>query len=382
MSVAFDPAELTIAPISRASTIPSTWYVDPRIFDLEIERVFERSWQLVGRIDQIAQAGAYFTCEVGREPLIVVRGRDEVVRAFSNVCRHRGGPVARGEGVLRAFHCAYHGWSYDLDGSLRAAPELGAIDEFDKEAIVLPAARVEVLPPFVFVNLDAGALPLQTAVGDLPDHLSRYDPKRLRLVATRTYDVACNWKILLDNFLECYHCPLLHRNTVAANVDLGGYVVESYDWYSRHGFGSVHPDKLRPVTEAEGSRQDGMIHRDAASSQEQVRYTYCFFPNFAINLLPGWLITFRVVPVSVDRSIVLRDFLCEDQEKSLAELAQDSALTYYEKVFAEDVEMVQLVQRQLRSKSYTRGRYSVRHEQGVYHFHTVLRRVLGAREDS
>jgi choline monooxygenase len=375
MNTALDPAELAIAPINRASTIPSRWYIDPEIFDLEIARIFERSWQLVGRTDQIDRAGAYFTCEVGREPLIVVRGQDDVVRAFSNVCRHRGGPVARGEGVLRSFHCAYHGWSYNLDGSLRAAPELGEIDDFDKGKIALPTARVEVLPPFVFVNVDSGADPIRKVLGDFPDHLARYEGNRLRLVARRSYDVACNWKILLDNFLECYHCPLIHRDTVAANVDLSGYVVESHDWYSRHYFSSVHPDELRPVTQARGSSRKGQ-NPQRALSQQQVRHTYCFFPNFAVNLLPGWLITFQVIPQALDRSLVLRDFLSQDSEKSLAELEKDSALTYYEKVFAEDVEMVQLVQRQLRSKSYTRGRYSVQHEQGVYHFHSVLRRVL------
>jgi choline monooxygenase len=374
MSTNLDTPDLKIVPICRASTIPSHWYVDPEIFELEIAQVFERSWQLVGRTDQIAQPGAYFTCEVGREPLIVVRGQDDVVRAFSNVCRHRGGPVARGAGLIRSFQCSYHGWSYNLDGSLRAAPGLGAIEEFDKAKVVLPAARVEVLPPFVFVNVDLSAPPICKVLGDLSDHLARYDAENLRLVTRRTYDVACNWKALFDNFLECYHCPLIHRDSVAANVDLSGYVVESYDWYSRHYFASVHPDKLQPATRAKGSRQN--VGRRQEAPPQQVRYTYCFFPNFAINLLPGWLITFQVVPLAFDRSLVLRDFLSENREKTIAELQKDSAVTYYEKVFAEDVEMVQLVQRQLRSKSYKFGRYSVRHEQGVYHFHSVLRRVL------
>lgn len=364
--------DLTIDPISRASTIPAKWYVDPGMFDVEIDRVFGRTWQLVGRTDQLREPGAYFTCEVAREPLIVARGSDDVIRAFSNVCRHRGGPVARGEGVLKSFHCAYHGWSYNLDGSLRLAPDLGAIEAFEKSRVLLPQVRVEIVPPFIFVNLDRAAPSLNEVVGDFPNQLRRYDPAKLRLVAKRSYEVSCNWKVLLDNFLECYHCRLIHPNTVAANVDLDGYVVESSPWYSRHYFASTHPDRLRP--RAENLRGDPESQKSRADAQH--RYTYCFFPNFAISLLPGWLVTFRAVPVEIDRTIVLRDFMSEDHEKSTAELERDSALTYYEKVFAEDVEMVQLVQRQLRSKLYSAGRYSVRHEQGVYHFHSVLKRML------
>ncbi|MBM3601802.1 MAG: aromatic ring-hydroxylating dioxygenase subunit alpha [Alphaproteobacteria bacterium] len=361
MTMALSRQELQIEPIARASTIPAQWYVDPDMLELEKERVFGRSWQLVGHTGQVAEPGAYFTCEVGGEPLVVVRGQDGIIRAFSNVCRHRGGPVARGAGVLRIFHCAYHGWTYNLDGSLRVAPELGDIEAFDEDKVSLPKARVELLPPLVFVNLDTDAPPLAQYLGDFPDFLRRYDADKLRFIVQKRYEVAANWKILLDNFLECYHCPLLHRTTVAAKVDLRGYIVESHDWYSRHYFASAAPDKLAAA---------------AAPVEQTVRHTYCFFPNYAINLLPGWLITFRVLPVAVDRSVVLREFFCDDQSKSPAELEQDGAMAYYAKVFAEDIEMVQLVQKQLRSRFYTRGRYSVRLEQGVYHFHSLLRRVL------
>jgi phenylpropionate dioxygenase-like ring-hydroxylating dioxygenase large terminal subunit len=377
VSVTFSAQELATEPIHRASGLPSRWYTDAAIFALETERVFRRTWQLVGRADQVAVPGAYFTCEVGGEPLVVVRGQDDAVRAFSNVCRHRGGPVARGEGVLRAFHCAYHGWTYNLDGSLRSARELGDIECFDTREVSLPAARVDVTAPLVFVNLDADAAPLGTYIGDLHAALARYDAGKLRFIVQKIYHVECNWKLLLDNFLECYHCPLLHRTTVAAGVDLAGYVVESHDWYSRHYFASVHPDRLAALAQA-ATDDTPSGARGVEADEQTVRHTYCMFPNYAINLLPGWLITFRVVPVAIDRSLVIREFF-SDSGKTVAECEQDSVIAYYSKVFAEDVEMVELVQKQLRSRHYAPGRYSVRHEQGVYHFHSLLRRALTNR---
>ena len=262
----------------------------------------------------------------------------------------------------------------NLDGSLRAARELGDIECFDVSEVSLPAARVEVTEPLVFVNLDCDASPLSEYVGDLPGALARYDAGKLRFIVQKTYQVACNWKLLLDNFLECYHCPLLHRTTVAAGVDLAGYVVESHDWYSRHYFASVHPDGLAALAQAATDATPSAALGTAAAEQT-VRHTYCIFPNYAINLLPGWLITFRVVPVTIDRCLVVREFF-SDTGKTLAEAEQDSVMAYYSKVFAEDVEMVEFVQKQLRSRHYAPGRYSVRHEQGVYHFHSLLRRAF------
>ncbi|MBM3571598.1 MAG: aromatic ring-hydroxylating dioxygenase subunit alpha, partial [Alphaproteobacteria bacterium] len=359
----FKPTELAIEPIGQAVTIPARWYTDPAVFEVEADRVFGRTWQIAGRADQVAVPGAYFTCTVGREPLVVARGQDGQIRAFSNVCRHRGGPVARGEGVLPVLHCAYHGWTYNLDGSLRHARELGPVENFDPRAACLPPAQVTVVGPFVLVNLGREASPVDRFLGDFPEALARIDVAKLRFVTQKTYEVACNWKILLDNFLECYHCPLLHRDTVAAKVDLDGYVVESHDWYSRHYFASAPPASLATA-------------RSAAKAERTGRAIYCFFPNFAVNLLPGWLITFRVLPLAIDRSLVAREFFCDAADKPTAELERDGPMAYYAKVFAEDMDMVRQVQIQLRSTLYTSGRYSVKHEQGIYHFHAMLRRAL------
>jgi choline monooxygenase len=378
MSFSFDPSDLVVEPITRASTIPAQWYVDPRLFEIEMERVFRRSWQLVGRADQVALPGAYFTCEIGGEPVLVVRGTDGEVRALSNVCRHRGGPVARGEGTLRRFHCAYHGWAYNLDGSLHSAAGMGAIEAFNKKEISLPRFRVEVLPPLVFVTLDENAVPLSSVLGNLPEVIRGMDVTKLRLVSTRSYDVASNWKIVIDNFLECYHCPLIHRDTVAANIDLHGYVIESHEWYSRHLFSQAPSSGIRPVRTPEQVLDDDRLGGGAAAMSSQ-RQLFCFFPGYAVNLLPRWLVTFRAVPAAVDRTIVLRDFFCHEQGHSAA-TDLDGTLAYYEKVLAEDMDMVQLLQRQLRSTTYRSGRYSVQHEQAVHHFHSVLRRVLAVGE--
>src|SRR5712691_3826005 len=158
------PFELNLA---RASTLPSSYYFDPAVLAQENRRVFGRTWQLVGRAEQVRESGQFFTAVVADEPLLIVRGDDGELRALSNVCRHRAGPVARGEGKRASLQCGYHGWTYALDGTLRTAPEMEGIECFDRQSIALPQFRIESWNGLLFVNLDPGAAPLREFLGDL-----------------------------------------------------------------------------------------------------------------------------------------------------------------------------------------------------------------------
>ena len=168
--------------LSFASTLPSSYYTDAGVLAGENRNIFGRTWQLAGRLDQVREAGQFFTAVVGDEPLLIIRGNDGELRALSNVCRHRAGPVARGEGKRPVLQCGYHGWTYGLDGKLLKTPEMDGIECFERESMALPQFRVEVANELVFVSLDTAAAPLREFLGDLG---KRLDAPQLRRLSSR-----------------------------------------------------------------------------------------------------------------------------------------------------------------------------------------------------
>ena len=200
--------------LATAATIPSTWYRDPAILQREQDRIFAKTWQLVGHSEQVALPGDYFTCVVADEPLVVTRGDDGALHAFSNVCRHRAGPVARGAGHRKALMCGYHGWTYSLEGKLLTTPEWEGVRCFEKERQNLPAARVETWGTFLFVCLDPATPPLAEVLGSIPKETSHLPLTRMSLFKKVDYEVACNWKLLAENAMEAYHTGTVHGGSL------------------------------------------------------------------------------------------------------------------------------------------------------------------------
>src|SRR5271157_5732842 len=198
------------APLEEAFTIPAPWYFDQRIGELEGDRVFGRNWIAVGRRDQVEKAGEFFTFNLAGEPLVAVRGADGELRAFYNVCRHHAAAVAIAEcGIAENLRCPYHGWTYGLDGSLKGAPEFAGVCNFDRDANGLVPVQVATWDKFVFVHLNEQAPPLESFLGDLADRIST---SRLGFFTRRSYTLACNWKVYVDNYLDGgYHVPHLHK---------------------------------------------------------------------------------------------------------------------------------------------------------------------------
>src|SRR5215470_14925145 len=189
------PKHLSIdANIARAWTLPARLYFDPETFVEEREKIFAGTWQVVGHVLQVAKPGDYFTTEVAGEPLLFVRDSAGEVRGFYNVCRHRAGPPAEGCGSRKVFRCAYHGWTYNLEGQLLNAPEFEGADSFRPEDFRLAPVRTEQWAGLIFVNLDSAAAPLTEALGDLPQQADRFALERMQLVERRTYNMKCNWK--------------------------------------------------------------------------------------------------------------------------------------------------------------------------------------------
>ena len=219
-------------PYRAASLLPGRAYHDPAIHDFEREQWFRRDWLIVGREADAAAPGTYFLAEVDDEPLIVVRGRDDVVRAFYNVCRHRGTAVVEEPcGMAVRFQCPYHAWIYDLDGRLIRAKHTEDLDDFSLEASGLATVRVETWQGFVFVNLDPAAPELEAWLGDLVSHLDRFDFGALRVAHTETYEVDANWKFIAENYSECYHCPGIHPQlNKLTPYDLGGDYAPDGPW--------------------------------------------------------------------------------------------------------------------------------------------------------
>ncbi|MGH9453366.1 MAG: aromatic ring-hydroxylating oxygenase subunit alpha, partial [Terriglobia bacterium] len=218
------------APLAEASTIPAPWYTDARIAELERMSVFSRTWQVVGRMDQLKEPGRYLTAEVAGEPVVVVRDEDGKLRAFLNVCRHHAAAVAtEPEGEIANFRCPYHGWTYGCDGSLKGMPEFEGVRNFDRAKNGLVAVGVDAWENFVFINLDENAAPLTGSLGGLIGRAAPLNFTELSFFDRRTYTLACNWKVFVDNYLDGgYHVPHLHKGLNSV-LDYTHYTIENAD---------------------------------------------------------------------------------------------------------------------------------------------------------
>jgi choline monooxygenase len=351
---AIDPAALAGEPLARAETIPSAWYTDPRFHAIDSELVFARSWQNVGHAAQVAAEGQYLVATVADDPVIVVRGKDGVLRAFFNVCRHRGGPLALEDGCARALQCKYHGWTYLLDGTLRGVPAMDRTELFDRADFSLVPIRVETWQGLVFVNLDPAAAPLATFTAGIAERIAPMRLDALRFSREVRYEVRANWKVYVDNYLEGYHVPYVHPELVKL-YDYQQYVTEVFDWYSL---------QYSPLT-----GENTLYSRDGGGDA----FYYCLFPNFMLNILPGRLQTNLVRPLAHDRCEVVFRYFHDDVESPAGRTRIEEDVAYSDAVQAEDAGICARVQAGLASRAYDRGRFSVKYEAGVHHFQELLR---------
>ncbi len=356
---AFDPS----LPLERALTIPSSWYLEPEIYEAERRAVFGESWQLAARSDQLGDRGSFATTEIAGEQVVVVRDLEGVLRAFFNVCRHRAARVVEGkEGKLTQLRCRYHGWTYDLKGALRGAPEFKEVLEFCREDNGLVPLAVEEWGPLVFVHAGRAPGSLAEHLSPLPERSADLGIAALKFVERREYELACNWKVYVDNFLDGgYHVNTVHPG-LAGVLDYANYRTELV------GQGSLQSSPLRPP---DPTRHD--VSAGAVRSGDRANY-YWFFPNFMINLYPGVMDTNLVLPLGPDRCRVVIDFFFSGMPSS-HELVQESIAVGHQ-IQREDVGVCEDVQRGLGSRSYSTGRFSVRREAGGYHFHRLLATAL------
>jgi choline monooxygenase len=345
------------APLSEAFTIPAPWYVDPRIRDLEAHTVFSKTWQLVGRIDQVEKAGQYVSAMVAGEPLVVVRGTDGILRGFYNVCRHHAAAVVTEPcGQASILHCPYHGWNYGLDGSLKGMPEFDGVKNFDRQQNGLVPIKADVWEKFVFVNLDPNAASLTEFLGGLVKRAAPLGLKNLNYFDTLVYDIHCNWKVFVDNYLDGgYHVPHLHKG-LSSVLDYKQYTIENEDRYCLQSSPMVSSDE----DAATGATRKG----DRA-------WYFWQYPNLMINCYEGYMDTNLVLPIDVDHCRVIFDFYFADVSDARREYNEQS-VAVGNRVQGEDLDICEAVQRGLKSRAYGAGRLSVRREAGEHLFHRLL----------
>jgi phenylpropionate dioxygenase-like ring-hydroxylating dioxygenase large terminal subunit len=353
------------APLERASTIPAPWYTDERVAELERAAIFGGTWQAAARTDQLEKTGDFVTTEIAGEPVVVVRGAEGKVRAFYNVCRHHAAAVVTEEfGQASNFRCPYHGWTYGIDGALKGTPDFDGVCEFDRAQNGLVPLRVEEWENFALVNLDAEAEPLKLFLGRLIDRVKPLKLSTLRFFERHSYDLNCNWKVYVDNYLDGgYHVPHLHKGLNSV-LEYANYTIENEDRYCLQ----ASPVKAsNPGADADA----------AATRQGDRAYYFWQYPNFMLNWYEGYLDTNLVVPLGVDRCRVIFDFYFAQTDDAAAAYNRQSIAVSH-RVQEEDVAICEAVQRGLHSRAYQAGRLSVRREAGEHLFHRLLHADLSA----
>ena len=347
-----------------SNTIPWDWYVDPSVARLEQERIFRRTWQYAGHTGDLVEPGSFVATRAGHVPIVLVRDRDDVLRAFVNVCRHRGHLLCDGIGRRETLQCPYHAWTYDLDGSLRSAPRSESEPGFDRDGLGLVQVAVDAWGPFVFVNPDPTAATLEEHLGDLPRFVAEggIDVDALVFHKRVETEYEANWKVCVENYLECYHCAVAHPSfSKAIDVTPGTYTLEEHPTFSsqygpaKNGGGGVY--------DAVGEVDRGQFH--------------LLWPGTTINVMPGRgnFSIGPVVPLAAERTYRFLDyfFLPGTDEQWIADY-----LELDNQVGAEDRALVERVQIGMRSGVINEGALLPVSERLIAHFERLLVDALGS----
>ncbi len=353
------------APLALAHTIPAAWYTDPRVFDLERDTVFTRSWQVAGRIDELRAPGNYVAGQLPNgEPILVVRAPDETVHGFFNVCRHHAAAVVPdGAGSARQFRCPYHGWTYGLDGTLKGTPDFAGVGDFERSANSLVPLDCAPFQQWVLARTAAGGPAPDAYFGaGLSAQLDSLGLGRLHWVERRHYALDCNWKVFVDNYLDGgYHVPFVHRGLDSV-LDYSEYTIALGDRFCLQSSPLV---------------TDGADAPTAAVRQGGRAAYYWLYPNFMINCYGGTMDTNLVIPRGVERTEVIFDFYFDDVSPA-ASARSRASIDVSHQIQLEDEAICLSVQRGLRSRAYGAGRLSVRREAGEHLFHRLLHADLAA----
>jgi phenylpropionate dioxygenase-like ring-hydroxylating dioxygenase large terminal subunit len=343
-------------------TLPYSWYTDPDVLRREQERIFRSAWQYVGHSAELPEPGTFVSARAGRTPVVLTRARDGELRAFLNVCRHRGFPLAEGSGARETLQCPYHAWTYGLDGALRAAPRSDELADFPKTELGLCPVAIDTWGPFLFVNAGPDAEPLAEALGSMPAQVAELglDVDELVFYTRWETELAANWKIVCENFLECYHCSVAHPQ-LAELLDV------SADAYALSTEGRLSSQR-GPAREGGGTR----MHLDGELPRGQFHFLW---PNLGVNIFPGRpnISIGPMVPLAPDRTYRFLDYFFG---AGVDQAWIDELMAFDDQVGSEDRALVEGVQRGVRSGSLEHGFLMSSSEQLIGHFQQLTRAAL------
>jgi choline monooxygenase len=345
-------------------TLPYSWYSDPEILRREQDAIFRDAWQYVGHTGELPEPGTFRAAQSGRTPIVLTRARDGELRAFLNVCRHRGFPLVEGSGSRETLQCPYHAWTYGLDGSLRSAPRADELADFPRGDLGLCRVAVDTWGPFVFVNTGRDPEPLSDALGSMPAQVAELglDVDELVFYTRWEAEIAANWKVVCENFLECYHCSVAHPQ-LASMIDV------SAEAYALSTDGRLSSQR-GPVREGGGTR----MHLDGELPRGQFHFLW---PNFGVNIFPGKanISLGPMVPVTPDRTYRFLDyFFGPDVDQAWI----DELMAFDDQVGKEDRGLVEGVQRGMAAGLVEHGYLMGHSEQLIGHFQTLTRQALEA----
>ena len=357
-----------LAALERGESLPARWYTDPAIVELETDRIFRKAWAYVGPLAELSKVGDYVTGLAGRVPVVVVRN-DGGLAGFVNVCRHRRHEVLSGRGNVAVLQCPYHAWTYDLEGKLRKVPRASPRSDLRLEDLPLLSIRAEVLGPFVFVTLDADAPALVECYGPVLDRIAQSGVAldSLQFHSRQDWRAGANWKTVLENYLECYHCPVAHPGFSAAiDVRPDAYALSEHGWFSSQS-GPVRP----AVYEGRGKAPP----YDVRGAVRESQYHF-LWPNLTININPG----FPNLSVDVwrpDGPNATAGFSEQYFAPGVDEGFARTLIAFNRQVADEDDRLTDSVQRGLMGGLPERGRFLPDSEGLVIHFQRMVARAVG-----
>ena len=327
---------------SRSLSLRKEAYIGADWYNADLEAIVSKSWQWVCHVEKVREPGSYTTVEIAGQPIAVVRDREGVLRAFYNVCKHRAHVLLSGDGSTTRIMCPYHAWVYRLDGNLARAPHTENLEDFDPRQICLDQVQVEEFCGFVFVNLDPEAPSLSAQSDNLETEIRYWAPdiESLTFGHRLTYDIKSNWKNVVDNFLECYHCPTAHKDFCDL-VDMDTYKVTTHGIYSSHM--------------AEAGKGANTAY-DVSNATVRTHAVWWLWPNTCLMRYPGRssMIVMNIIPQGPDQTFETYDFFLETPEPNEMEL---DAIRYIDDVLqVEDINLVESVQRGMNTPAFTQGR--------------------------
>ncbi len=358
--------ERAAAPFGQSRLLPQECYTSPELFTWEMDHFYERSWVCAGRADELARPGDQKAMRVGHDGILLVRDENNSIRAFFNVCRHRAHELLAPNQCAHArqIRCPYHGWTYALDGSLKVAPRSGGdSSEFCPGDFPLNPVRIEIWRGWVFVNLSDDAPPFTEWVGDLESLTAPYEPERLRIGRSRSYEAATNWKLVHENYHECYHCPQIHPELCRVTPpDSGDNLHMSGAWVG----GIMDLAAGATTMSFNGAGTAPALPGITGKKLRQVIYVG-LLPNLFLSMHPDYIMTHRLEPLAHDRTRIECNWLWPAGVVEAPGFSPDYAFDFWDVVNKQDWVAIESVQRGISSRGYRPGTLAPK-EDGVYRF--------------